>query len=444
MADTPKPLQIEKIKRAGKPSSIRVGAYRNPFPDLRKRKESDVDLKWRILKKNGYDLLEDPILECVRQPVSAVASMHQSYGQILGFKFNYRYWAANHALWVGDDGEHIYRFCRGSHGLLDGLVYRFHAYRAIIEKSLRFDDIHLVPSILFFGDEVGDIRKGLGKGLWKSLCKNSFTRNHLIFLRANMFAPPSYSQGVQHFGKNGKKPVIIRPDYSVCQPLLVALNGLPTSLLRETWLFERNHFDSPTELQELEPWWRHLARAGRSEACLTKSTRLRQMSSIAIDTERMARRLGQAFSYQWSANRMHFEHERMTKQLAQAKWAHQNTPFPFHHPWAHSIEQEGITALLLTTPLELLSEGGEMHHCVGSYSDLVQTGRSLIFSLRGMDQSRSTLELRVDERRHRVLVAQHTGYCNDPAPESHVRFANVVVDAQMQVYRRSPEYSLAG
>lgn len=93
--DVPKPLQIEKIKRAGKPSSIRVGAYRNLFPDLRKRKESDVDLKWRVLKKNDYNL-EDPILECVRQSVSvtttgsSVASMHEYYGQALGFKFNCR------------------------------------------------------------------------------------------------------------------------------------------------------------------------------------------------------------------------------------------------------------------------------------------------------------------------------------------------------------------
>jgi hypothetical protein len=296
----------------------------------------------------------------------------------------------------------------------------------------------------FFGDEIGDIKKGLGKGLWKMLCRNALTRNHLIFQRAYTFIGYSYGQGVQQLGKSGMRPKIIRPDYSTYQPLLAALNALPTSLLRETWLFERNHFDSPTELRELERRWRFLAEAGRFEKSLTKRLRLRELSLLAIDTERMARRLGEPFTYEWSSKRMHDEHQRLTKQLALAKWSYQNSPFSFAFPWIERFEMDGIVAMLLKTPYELMREGTEMRHCVGSYADLVEAGYCLIFSLRTAGGTRSTLELTIDQKQHRILVRQHTGPCNGAAPESHTRFATIILDTQMRVYRRSREHTLVG
>jgi hypothetical protein len=101
-------------------------------------------------------------------------------------------------------------------------------------------------------------------------------------------------------------------------------------------------------------------------------------------------------------------------------------------------------AMLLKTPYELMREGTEMRHCVGSYADLVEAGYCLIFSLRAAGGTRSTLELKIDQKQHRILVRQHTGPCNGAAPESHTRFATIILETQMRVYRHSREHALVG
>lgn len=66
---------------------------------------------------------------------------------------------------------------------------------------------------------------------------------------------------------------------------------------------------------------------------------------------------------------------------------------------------------ILNTPSELVREGDEMAHCVGTYSQAVSSGQSLILALHVRGQ-RSTVELSPD-----LGVVQHRGAANaDPHP----------------------------
>jgi len=63
---------------------------------------------------------------------------------------------------------------------------------------------------------------------------------------------------------------------------------------------------------------------------------------------------------------------------------------PFDHP---TDEFDGFRFEFLDTPLKLLDEGTNMHHCVGGYADSCACGASLIFSMRKGDRAYVTIEL---------------------------------------------------
>ena len=67
--------------------------------------------------------------------------------------------------------------------------------------------------------------------------------------------------------------------------------------------------------------------------------------------------------------------------------------------WNSLIPAQEIASMKvspLTSVLDLYQEGQEMQHCVGSYGDHCQSGRSRIFSIRGGNGVRATVDLRRD------------------------------------------------
>ena len=87
-------------------------------------------------------------------------------------------------------------------------------------------------------------------------------------------------------------------------------------------------------------------------------------------------------------------------------------------------EKHGLHAVSLTTPAELIQEGGVLHHCVGTYAEDCVTGKSHIVSIRNEDGVRlSTAEIYLKEYGRgewEPEVVQHYALGNsDPPRECH-------------------------
>lgn len=87
--------------------------------------------------------------------------------------------------------------------------------------------------------------------------------------------------------------------------------------------------------------------------------------------------------------------------------ARRHTPLTKTPEWWQPIR----CARLLLTPAELVTEGREMSHCVGNYSDEVRKGRCLIVAIR-IDTRSGTYRSTVEIHPKRGSVRQHKAKCN--------------------------------
>lgn len=92
-----------------------------------------------------------------------------------------------------------------------------------------------------------------------------------------------------------------------------------------------------------------------------------------------------------------------------------------HYTWSSALDayvDEGYEVVPLTTSVDLAVEGTKMHHCVGSYADVCNVGRSRIFSIRKDGKSLATAELVYDNRGKAWVLNQNRGPCNStPDPD---------------------------
>lgn len=96
------------------------------------------------------------------------------------------------------------------------------------------------------------------------------------------------------------------------------------------------------------------------------------------------------------------------------------------------LEVEGLTAVELTSPGELLREGRILQHCVGAYYPCCFSGYSRIVSLRDPDgRPRSTIEFQLRGRTKRSkpqpTIVQHYGSRNSRPGEQDVKAAKALL-----------------
>ncbi len=287
---------------------IQVGAHYSYFPNLTHRPEATVSLKMEILMENNREL--------PRSSGSGMKAFFKGYSDILGARFNWRYQRLNYCAWVGKDAELIHRFCRDGKSLSDGLVYRFHAFRTLILKAVEYNEQHIIPAILFFGVDVPVLKSGLGASLWKTICSNSLTRNHLIFNRLYLVGKFPRHKSIEVFEALNlvlhKKPEIQDRKCSTYKKLLESLTLIPSSLLKRSSLCDgigRVEKDGTHEhLNELV--W--VSNAVKNKKKVTDKNFIDDTWRLYRDTLRMAQRLNVPFSCNWSYNRIDREHKKLT------------------------------------------------------------------------------------------------------------------------------------
>ncbi len=93
-------------------------------------------------------------------------------------------------------------------------------------------------------------------------------------------------------------------------------------------------------------------------------------------------------------------------------------------PFDSFLEVDGVVAVCLTNPQQLMDEGKQMQHCVRNYVDYCLYYGSTIVSLRALDGTRlSTVELNLtgNPSGHlRFVVRQHRGLKNAQAPQQAI------------------------
>lgn len=209
-----------------------------------------------------------------------------------------------------------------------------HGMRRLVSR--RVDLIHLAerdgipqvaPILLAFSGRPDEVRKRIGKGLWR--------RVHHSSIEANKY--------------RAVLKVITRLDFAT-------IMKIPESALRET----AGQVKTSGEAAVTIAAW---IAANRRE--------MREAVMLARDTYRMA---GTPLR-EWSLRRLREEHDRLARELA---WSRADLS-PFAPPYADNVN--GYHFRRLISPADFAAEGREMRHCIAGYVDRARRGDETAFSI---------------------------------------------------------------
>lgn len=211
---------------------------------------------------------------------------------------------------------------------------------------------HIVPLIVATRLSPHDLKTLVGKGAWKRLAANSFSRNKMLCHKL-MQATRGEAYNQEFVGD-----------------LLALLNQFPTTVLSAV---------SPhSHIQTIETMYHHYRKwDGTLKAFVTKLHE--NFYNITInDTLVMCHRFGRPFNPRWSEKRIQEEHDACNSLLLQETYS----PECFLHLQnPHEVTHAEYKVELLRSPYEIAMEGSLMRHCVASYVDRVGLGVYLIYKL---------------------------------------------------------------
>ena len=266
--------------------------------------------------------------------------------------------------------KHTSRYCFNSQSCDMNAVKRIHELRPLLEQCEDDNIENVAPICLLLGGDPSYCKNRLGKSLWKTLCKNSLTKNVLIYKQASNRSLISYNS---------------TPDNGIIKTHLGLLNGFKSKHLK------RGNNIGTTEVKQFDRFGLWVSQTGGNY-------------NTAKDTQRMARNLDEKFSLKWSPTKMQKMHDRYSLLLQrqreeallkeQAEYDKQWEAAEPYLPCA-TIELNGYVATLIKTPLELHREGEAMHHCVGGYGSSVKSGDYLVYSITKDGERVSTLGISV-------------------------------------------------
>jgi hypothetical protein len=303
-------------------------------------------------------------------------SLHKFFAAMLGPRFNFRFFAANYWLWVGNrmttrtgnmlrfDGKHWQSYD-------SELVALANAVLPYINEAERDGLYNLIPIILTHGASPQEIRAKIGRGAWRRVANNSVSRNLLIMHATRRCKEAAR---LESFGR---------------------LLGMPSGVMRGVMRLESGG-------------------VGEDEIVAARITprkrprEFQQTVDLVRDTRRMM--LPDEFNPQWGYARMRREHELATKAIMERRYSNK----VFAADW--SFEGKGFSAALLTSQASIATEGAVQHHCVASYARSAAMLEYAVFRIEGKE--RATAGVR-DGR-----VDQIYGACNAHVSDECREFAN--------------------
>lgn len=343
--------------------TISVGSQIFSKPDLSRRLEHDFHFKQQIC---GVPMGHPQDQK----------SLHKFFAEWLGPKFNFRFFAANYWLWIGNrmttrtgnmlrfDGKHWRHYD-------SELVALANTVLPYINEAERDGLYNLIPVILTHGASPQDIRARIGRGAWRRVANNSVSRNLLIM----------------HATRRRKEEARAAS--------FVSLLEMPSGVMPGIMRLETGGIGNDEII------------AARITP-LKRPREFRQTIDLVRDTRRMM--LPDEFNPQRGFARMRREHELATKAIMERRYSSK----VFAEDW--SFEDEGFLATLLTSQASIATEGAVQHHCVASYARSAAMREYAVFRIEGKE--RATAGVR-DGR-----VDQVYGACNAQVSDECRAFAN--------------------
>ncbi len=213
-----------------------------------------------------------------------------------------------------------------------------------------------------------------GKGLWRSLCKNSKSRNDKIIMTIVT------SGIIKHYIKHTCSFLQTMPSTILKFGDLLCRYRPDPGLMKKVL----KHLNVPLYKLEIE----HVIK------CFDTYT----------DCKRM---LGDDFKETWSYNRVVLEHDKAVAQLLTAQYS--DNDFGYYKLIPTIIEDDEFTAKLVRSPLQLASLGKSQRHCVGSFVNHCSNGEFIVYQITDKEGTISTSGFFV---KNHFIGNQHYFSCN--------------------------------
>lgn len=239
-------------------------------------------------------------------------------------------------------GTYKRALCRDTLGFL-------HEYKDKINQCLLDNQENLVPIIINTGKTPEELKKSLGKSVWKKIANNSFSKNKLL---------------IECYGESGLQPSRVNLAYSTLKLFYGRCEG---------------------EYVEI------CDRLARQARVLSKKKEYQEIRDIVNDTIDMAEQLEVEINPNWSLNRWREEHDNFSRQLLTQEYSTEKFTKTLYPKLLPEISLDGCTAKLLLSPFEVALEGQTMHHCVASYAYTCERGDYAVYHVTDSKGNVSTL-----------------------------------------------------
>jgi hypothetical protein len=269
------------------------------------------------------------------------------------------YNAISYKTFVGSiDNQHVRNFalCWMQKGVKPQALNRL---RRVADKldQVKKDGIYNVAPLVYASERSPqELKAELGKGLWKKLHKNSFSRNKLLSF-ASIRDKDAHED--------------------IPSSLLHLLNSRNFPVGKDTILYIKD---------KLKGSW-------------TNKDRCKMVANLHEDTKRLSRILNREMSKNWSVDRLKEEHDRMIQLYnnqnrirEQARQSRDlDDPIEYEDNPMKSYEKNEYTAIRLNSIREYHKEGQDMEHCVGFYGNQAAEGTYICYQIRKDGEHYSTL-----------------------------------------------------
>ena len=286
-----------------------------------------------------------------------------------------------------------------------GTLWDRFEYEEIAAQCKKDGIENVIPVVVKFGMTPQELKKEFGKSTWKKICKNSYTKNRTI-----IHAIPPAASNITDFANFVEVPfTLTKSAYTYRHKDLwkhMRNSGLPMKAFVKGKMYGYPDIASSRNKEQ------------QQEA--------KKIVDIYMDTFRMSQHLNQPFNPEWSARRMHEEHERlmqMQRDILRKQKAAVNSVRFDEFQKLPVVEYNGVVADPLLTRAEVIAEGEMMRHCVGGYASLCAQGAYVVYSLH-KDGQRTTLGI----SRHKTTYEKANHAFNYILNQHYCRFNEQVKD----------------
>jgi hypothetical protein len=257
------------------------------------------------------------------------------------------------------------KLCYGRNGFSTLKVNKVLSTLPILEQAHVDKQTHLMPFLMSSRRTPQELKVILGKGLWKKLCANTYSRNRAL----------AESSSIDYWQHNDMQHGDFKREIGF-------LNTVPTSLLKYTsyshgtldWLRVncKGIWNKPADLKRQADIFRDTARMLSAETATQSESDL-QVKMI-----------------NWSCKRVQEEHDLATKRTFARRYSKDQYNWSNHvHIGPFSFEGYLVTPLF--NSYDIAQEGQAMQHCVGSYAYQSQRGDYIVFSVTKDGERHSTI-----------------------------------------------------